>query len=320
MVAGRAEALDFGGGARDGFFVAKLGGTSGNHVWSKGFTATTISGLPSLVIVPHGDLVLAGNFGGVVDFGGGPIASVGAETVAVAKLSSAGGYQWAKTFPARSSDSSAVASSRVSNGGLSSDACGNLFLTGNFGATPGQATIDFGAGPLVSPMVSGASHVFLAKLSPSGSGVWSKRFIGTNGMSSSEGKLTMRGAAAENANGPTIAAHLAGSTSFGFQESVDFGGGTLTNASESSLAVATFDEGGSHRWSYVGGPPSTARESVPAAIASLASTTSAIVLAGNFGRCPTQCSASAPGTTLVLGGKVLTATSARDMVLFRFSR
>lgn len=321
VFAGRADALDFGGGARTGFFVAALDGIAGAHIWSKGFPATTISGQPSLVLDPAGNPVIAGNFGGTVDFGGGPLAAVFAETAFVAKFDRAGAHQWSKAFPTRPANPSDMGSSRVNLGGLSSDACGNIFLAGSFGGGPGGGALEFGTVRVVAPVVTGASHGFLAKLSPWGDGIWGKGFLGTNRMGSSNGTLFVRSASAESSAGPTIAAHLVGSSIFGFEESVDLGGGAITNSGESSLALATFDEQGNHRWSYGAGLPSTTIESSPAANHAVASNAQAVVVVGTFGDCSSAaCMTSPPGKRLVLGGKTLTAVGAHDTFIFRFAR
>ena len=52
--------------------------------------------------------------------------------------------------------------------GVAADAAGNLYVTGCF-----RGTVDFGAGPLTSAV---EGDVFLLKLDPAGSTLWSKRF------------------------------------------------------------------------------------------------------------------------------------------------
>lgn len=319
LIGGLADALDFGGGARSGFYIAKFT-ASGTHSWSKAFSVGNPIGNPTLAADQQGNAVLAGAFTGAVDFGAGALASSGGGTAFVAKFDPSGAYQWAKVFAAVPAIPTAIAESRVSSGGLSTDACGNLFLAGDFGASTGETSLSFGGPPLVAPDLAGASNAFLAKLTPAGAGVWSKSFLGTNNNMTTNGRLLMGSAAGGGASGPTISASLLGSNMFGDQESVNFGGGVLTNSGEGSLAVAAFGETGAHRWSYVGGAPSTARRSSPAAAKAVAASASAVVLIGDFGTCPTTCTNSPPGTTLVLAGQTLTATSARDMVLVSFAR
>lgn len=76
--------VDFGGGplpcvgdyATSGF-VAKFSGVDGSHIWSKGFGCCTGWGQGTGVAVdPSGNVLVTGEFGGTVDFGGGPLTSV----------------------------------------------------------------------------------------------------------------------------------------------------------------------------------------------------------------------------------------------------
>lgn len=80
---GFAGTWDFGGGpiTSAGFediFLA-IYDTSGNHVWSRQFGDSLIDNdiAAGLALDPHGNVVLAGTFLGVVDFGDGPLTSIG---------------------------------------------------------------------------------------------------------------------------------------------------------------------------------------------------------------------------------------------------
>ena len=285
FIAGGCNALDFGGGAKTGDYIARFDST-GAYSWSDAFPTTTSYGGPWLAVDGVGDMILAGNFESTVNFGHGTLTSAGSSDVFVAKFDSSGTCQWANHY----GDASVQAAS-----GVVTDSCGNIVITGNFGGT-----INFGSGAITAAATGGS--VFLAKLDSSGAGVWSKPFFGSS-------NLTDGPVAVDASGGPVIANALTGS--------VDFGGGTLTSAGSASMTIAHFDANGEHRWSYVGGAPSTAPSSGPANNG-LAGTSSSIVIAGAFGAAPCACTTSPPGTTLVLDGTALVAGSADDIFLASF--
>jgi hypothetical protein len=278
FIAGEARGgVSFGGAAVTGFFIAKFD-SNGAHSWSNAFPATTSYGGPWLAVDGFGDVILAGSFETTVNFGGGTL-TAGASDPFVAKFDSTGTYQWAKQF----GDS---VSQNIS--GVGTDLCGNIFVTGNFGGT-----IDFGSGPLIMFDTS----VFLAKIDPLGTGVWSKAFPLKSGSTLNAGRVAVDGT-----GGPTAAYGLIGS--------VDFGGGPITSGG-GFAALASFDAAGGYRWSYAAGPDSTAISD----IGGLASSGATVVVIGSF---LPQIGSSGP-RTLVLGGKTLTTVSKRDTYLASFS-
>jgi len=75
--------VDLGGGPLtfpdDAAFVAKYSGADGSHIWSKGFGGTTRGNTAtalSVAVDPSANVLVTGDFGGTVDFGGGPLTSV----------------------------------------------------------------------------------------------------------------------------------------------------------------------------------------------------------------------------------------------------
>ncbi|MCC6557504.1 MAG: hypothetical protein IT372_31520 [Polyangiaceae bacterium] len=108
------------------------------------------------------------------------------------------------------------------------DAQGNIYLAGNF-----EGTIDLGGGPLVSTG-AGATDVFIAKLSPAGAHLWSKRF-GSADYDDEVRRLSLD---------PAGDLLLTG----GFASTIDFGGGTMTTGGPSPF-VAKLDPNGNHIWS-----------------------------------------------------------------------
>ncbi|RLB60488.1 MAG: hypothetical protein DRI90_13630 [Deltaproteobacteria bacterium] len=109
------------------------------------------------------------------------------------------------------------------------DTAGNSAITGYFGGT-----VDFGGGPLTS---AGGYDAYVAKFTPSGDHIWSKRF----GDSSSQLGQFGWGVALD-ATGHT---YLTGY----FYGTINFGGTTLTATSERDIFLAKFSPSGDHLWS-----------------------------------------------------------------------
>jgi hypothetical protein len=145
--------LDFGGGpltSKGGLelFVAKLD-AAGAHQWSVRFADVGAIGVNAFGTATDasGSVLIAGEFGSTVDFGGGPLTSAGGLDAFTLKLGDDGKHHWSRRFGDQDTQlSPAVA---VDNTGL-------LALTGAF-----QGSINFGGGELIS---SGMKDVFIAKL------------------------------------------------------------------------------------------------------------------------------------------------------------
>ncbi|MGD1047129.1 MAG: hypothetical protein ABR899_00075 [Candidatus Krumholzibacteriaceae bacterium] len=213
--------VDFGGGAltsagNTDIFVAKLG-SNGAHVWSKRFGDGSVQGGEAVAVDISGNVVLAGFFEGVVDFGGGALTSAGSSDIFVAKFGSNGACLWSKRF-GDGSDQIATA--------VAIDASGNVIVTGVF-----YGAVDFGDGALTS---AGSSDIFVAKFGSDGACLWSKRFGDESGQTAQ--------AVAVDASGDIFVAGY-------FEGTVDFGGGALTNAGDMDIFVAKLGPGGAHVWS-----------------------------------------------------------------------
>ena len=143
--------IDFGGGPLTGVtgaaagFLAKVSGSDGSHVWSKGFACSTSSvGYGVAADRYNNDIITIGSFKGTVNFGGGPLTS-SSMAVYIAKYSSAGSYLWSRKF-----------GDPVNNAmgeGVAMDGGGNAIVTGGF-----QGTVDFGGGPQTS--ANGAPYIY----------------------------------------------------------------------------------------------------------------------------------------------------------------
>ena len=171
LLAGHFEGnVDFGGGPLTSaggadIFVLKLN-PSGAHVWSKA-GGGDVTSFVDLAAGPSGEVIAGGYSQAAVDFGGGPLVSAGSLDIFIAKLDANGGHAWSYRF------GDAAAQLGL---GVAVDAGGNAAITGRF-----KGAADFGLGPLVS---AGGDDVFVAKLAPSGSPLWSQRYgemLGQNG-------------------------------------------------------------------------------------------------------------------------------------------
>ena len=132
------ETVNFGGATMTsaGLFdvcVAKFT-TAGNHIWSKRFGDAESQSPLSIAIDSAGGMVVAGNFDGSVDFGGGSLVTAGASDVFLAALDDQGDHRWSKRFGD---------SVNQNAGSVAFDTSGNVLLTGST-----EGTVDFGNGPL----------------------------------------------------------------------------------------------------------------------------------------------------------------------------
>ncbi|KYF75228.1 hypothetical protein BE18_32995 [Sorangium cellulosum] len=114
---------------------------------------------------------------------------------------------------------------------IASDASGNYYVSGAF-----EGTVDFGAGPLTS---AGGSDVFVLKLDPSGSVIWSRRF----GAEYDDESATV--ALDEGGNIFLVGSYNAG-PAHASVPGPDFGGGPLLPTERAALFAAKLDPEGNH--------------------------------------------------------------------------
>jgi hypothetical protein len=227
IAGGFLGAVSFGGipltsaGSGD-VFVAKFS-PPGSFIWAKRFGDAVSQTAVSVGTDAAGNIVLAGPNNGVVDFGGGPIASAGSTDIFVAKLEAGGGgHIWSKGFGDASLQS-------IFGAGV--DPQGNVAFGGRYGGS-----IDFGGGPL--DLAKEGENFYIAKLSASGDHVFSRAFVtdfikqtggfGVDGM----GNILMTG-------------HLSGTADLGF--------GPVTSKLPFDLFVMKLDPAGKSVWSRVFG-------------------------------------------------------------------
>ena len=206
------DSIDLGGGVlnsveREDAYLAELD-PDGNHIWSKSFGGSGDQEALDMAVDSSGDLLVSGRFEETIDFGGGPLTSVGSFDIFLSKFDSDGNHVWSRGFGDGEFDT--VADVAV-------DSLGSSIITGNF-----RGSVDFGGGPLVS---TGDADAFVAKYDSGGGHLWSKRF-------GAEGHQSGIAAAIDGSNSVLVAGV--------FQRTIDLGGGLLTETGYQDGFLAKF--------------------------------------------------------------------------------
>jgi len=214
---------DFGGLSRMSsgwydIFVVKYA-ANGTLLWVRTFGGANIDGAAGVAIDSSGNILVTGYFADTVDFGGGPLTSVGGTDVFVLKLSADGTHRWSRGYGGTSSDFSRA---------IAVDASGDVSVVGYF-----RGVASFGGGSLSS---AGNDDLFVAKYSGvDGRHVWSRAF----GSATSDRAY---GVAVDAAGDVLVTGYFTGT--------VDFGGGPLVSPGASSILVLKLTgASGGHRWS-----------------------------------------------------------------------
>ncbi|WP_437591235.1 SBBP repeat-containing protein [Sorangium sp. So ce1000] len=166
-------------------------------VWSRGFGDANGQYARSAAFDADGNVLVAGQLEGTVDFGGGPLTATGTDAF-VAKFDRFGAHLWSKLFPGEGNQFAMA---------LAVDPAGDVVVAGRaFGR------VDLGGGELAS---HGSDDVFVVKLSSGGEHIWSRIFGGSG---------------ADRCD--RIAVDAAGNVlvAGGYHGAVDFGAGVLTSA------------------------------------------------------------------------------------------
>ena len=168
LAGGFSFATNFGGGTfssaggRDIFFARFT--TANAHVWSKGFGSGGDDYAFGVAVDASGFVAVTGGFQSPVDFGGGPVVSMGFQDVFIARYDASGVHQWDQTGGDGSTDLGY---------GVAVDAPGNVVATGYF-----RTSIDLGGGTLNE---LGGQDIFVAKYSAPGTPVAVSRRFATLG-------------------------------------------------------------------------------------------------------------------------------------------
>ena len=212
-----------GSGGSGGGAPCVAGSGSGCHgalVWAKRFGDAGGQHASAVAVDASGDVIVAGKFGGTINFGGSDLIAT-APAIFLVKLDPNGNHLWSKRFGA----------GLDTVGGLAVDAAGDIVLVGAF-----SGSVDFGGNNLVAMVAPGfvTTDVFVAKFHGDGSHVWSKQFGDAANQSAAS-------VAVDAQHNLAVVGALAGT--------IDFGGGALVSAGLNDVFIAKLDAGGGHLWS-----------------------------------------------------------------------
>ena len=187
----------------------------GDAVWAQRFGDALQQEGNAIAADASGNVFVAGTFQGAVQLGGPTFTSAGGDDVLLAKLDGNGNHVASKRF----GDSNGQRATAVAV-----DASGNVGIAGSF-----SGTIALG-GPVLQ--TAGALDVFVAKLGPNLSHVWSQSFGGPSnqhvgGMAFAGSDLVVAGS---------------------FEQSIDFGSGAQASAGGLDVFVARLDSDGGIVW------------------------------------------------------------------------
>ncbi|MDA0206337.1 MAG: SBBP repeat-containing protein [Acidobacteria bacterium] len=138
-------------------------------VWAKSMGGTDFEQGTGVAVDAAGTVYTTGHFRGTVDFNPGPgvfnLTSAGSEDIFFTRTDSAGNFAGALRIGGVGADYAH---------GLTTDAIGNIYITGIF-----EGTVDFDLGASIAPRTSaGGSDVFVAKYESIGRLIWARRFGG----------------------------------------------------------------------------------------------------------------------------------------------
>ncbi len=242
-------------------FVAKFD-AAGVHQWSQWYGSAGSDEGQDIVVDASGNVVVTGQYTGLINFGGGDTPAFGSLDMFVVKLNAAGGYLWSKGIGNVNPD--------VGNG-VAVDALNNVFVTGMF-----TNTVNFGGSPLTSV---GSNDVFVVKYDGDGVHQWSTRLGGPTGDAGQEigvdasGDVVVTGiyngaflvkydtdgvqewsqsfSGTDVVQGMDLAISSAGTITItgNLRGTTDFGGGPLTSAGDDDIFLLMSEADGAHRWS-----------------------------------------------------------------------
>jgi hypothetical protein len=207
------------GNAADAFVAVYAG--DGTPLYSDNYGDANDQRIYAVTAAPNGDIVVAANAWGLIDFGGGPVGS--ANKTVVARLTSTLGHVWTKLVgdgfgapPVFTYLDLAIAPG------------GDIVLGGHF-----NGTLDFGGGQSFQSVH--LNDGFLAKLSPAGAPIWSMRLGGLDDQ-------IARSVAVAPSGAIIVAGH--------YEDVMDVGSLPLMSAGGHDIFVAKVDGSGSAQAAY----------------------------------------------------------------------
>jgi hypothetical protein len=212
-------------------FLAKLD-PKGMPLWAKKYGGLGAQSATGLAVDPDGNLIVAGYFGGTLDFGDGPLVSksgANGSDLYVAKLTPDGDVIWNKQFGGSTVTQVTTA--------MTVDGLGDVLLLGYLQ----EGSLDFG-GPVVATV---SNESFMAKLDgANGAGIWAKLLVDQGGAFVANGARLDT----DSSGGIGLLAVLSGT--------YDFAGQKLT--ADNAFVLARFDSAGNPAWGESLGLPMAA--------------------------------------------------------------
>ena len=216
-------------GSSSDIFVSKLN-ASGAFVWAKKIGGTADDAGISIKVDNAGNVYTTGYFRSTADFDPGAgtfnlTAGASSSDIFISKLSSAGGFVWAKRMGGITNDLGAS---------IALDCSGNIYTTGYF---TGTADFDPGAGTFNLTAGGVSDDIFVSKLNSSGAFIWARKIGGI-----------------EDDYGISISVDCSGNvyTTGYFSGTTDFdpGAGTanLTSAGNFDIFISKLSSSGSFVW------------------------------------------------------------------------
>ena len=216
LAAKGASTSDFGGGPLMSagswdLYIAKFA-ADGTHLWSRRFgdAEPQFNESWSLVVEPAGEFVIAGNFRGTMDLGGGPLKAEDLGDIFVARFTGAGEHVWSTQFDC---------SNYAFPHGLGLAGDGDIYLAGTY-----TGTLDLGGGDLVAP--GPTKDAFIARLTATGEHVWSAHF-------GDDKNQYIQALVVDDAGNTTVGGY--------FEGTMNPGNGPLVSAGGEDAFIASFD-------------------------------------------------------------------------------
>jgi hypothetical protein len=189
--------------------------SSGNCLWSNRFGDSSAQFGVSAAADSTG-VVITGTFSGSIDFGAGPLTSLGSSDVFVARFDTQGAPVWSTPGGGSAAESAT---------GVALDPAGDALL---IGTTAGSFTLG-----RVSMTSLGGTDGFVISLDSTGTPQWLRPFSGV-------GTQLPLGVASDSSNNVVVTG--------AFAQSMDLGTGVLTSQGMNDIFLAKFDSSGTTLW------------------------------------------------------------------------
>ena len=203
---------------------------SPNWAWALSFGSTNGDGGNCVATDLSGNVIMTGSYGNTITFGNTTLTNAnGINNIFIVKFDATGNVLWTKSAGGIGFEYSS---------GLTTDANGNVYITGSFNSD----TIKFGTTSLVNSNNSGNyTDIFIAKYDASGNMLWAKKAGNTNN--------DVASSAATDASGNVYI------TGYFQSASITFGNTTLSNtaAPYEDLFIVKYDASGNELWAKSAG-------------------------------------------------------------------